>query len=138
MYVTRVYILERLFPLLIVMFTRLYQESAFDLPRLSKPLRPVWISPDSPTIPHFESNTIDFYPVICLSASEHVESGVERRNGYSYVQGSGDDHESWSKVRYEEQIISPSELLTSRSCADSLCPAHCRVSHLRCSGDIGT
>ena len=39
-----------------------------------------------------------FYPVICLSASQMVESGVERRKGFLYVQGSADDHEMWAKV----------------------------------------
>ncbi|KAG8877569.1 hypothetical protein FRB97_003321 [Tulasnella sp. 331] len=73
-----------------------YVESVFDLPQLSRPLRPVWISTASTIIPQFEDD-LDFYPVICLSASEHVENGVERHNGYCYVQGSGDDHESWSK-----------------------------------------
>ncbi|KAG8862611.1 hypothetical protein FRB96_001170 [Tulasnella sp. 330] len=71
-------------------------ESVFDLPQLSRPLRPVWISTASTIIPQFEDD-LDFHPVICLSASEHVENGVERHNGYCYVQGSGDDHESWSK-----------------------------------------
>lgn len=44
-----------------------------------------------------------FYPVICLSASKMVTDssggeGMERRNGFLYIQGSADDHEMWSMV----------------------------------------
>lgn len=41
----------------------------------------------------------EFIPIICVSASQQVHDGVERRFGYVYVQGSGDDHEMWSDVR---------------------------------------
>ncbi|KAI9362906.1 tRNA A64-2'-O-ribosylphosphate transferase [Zopfochytrium polystomum] len=34
---------------------------------------------------------------IPICASEAVPEGLERRSGYSYVQGSADDHEMWSK-----------------------------------------
>ncbi|KAI0343279.1 initiator tRNA phosphoribosyl transferase [Trametopsis cervina] len=75
------------------------QHSAYELPNLSRPLRPLWITPASsswPRIPPPEDRT--FYPIICVSASKQVQEGVERRsNGYSYVQGSGDDHELWSQ-----------------------------------------
>jgi tRNA A64-2'-O-ribosylphosphate transferase len=47
-----------------------------------------------------------FYPVICLSASKMVESGVERRKGFLYVQGSADDHEMWAKVIITLQLYS--------------------------------
>ena len=43
---------------------------------------------------------MDFYPVVCVSASRHVRDGLERRTmGFAYVQGSGDDHELWGMVR---------------------------------------
>ncbi|KAG9008895.1 hypothetical protein FRB93_005945 [Tulasnella sp. JGI-2019a] len=77
-------------------WTSKLSDSTFEIPRLLKPLRPIWISPATPALPQLKDD-LDFYPVICLSASEHVENGIERRNGYSYVQGSGDDHESWSQ-----------------------------------------
>lgn len=70
--------------------------STFDIPRLSKPLRPIWITPSVSILPPL-SGELEFFPIICLSASEHVPEGVERRYGYCYVQGSGDDHESWSR-----------------------------------------
>lgn len=65
------------------------------MPRLAKPLRPLWITPSSSTLPNL-TNDLDFFPIICLSASRQVEDGLERGNGYCYVQGSGDDHESWA------------------------------------------
>lgn len=35
--------------------------------------------------------------MICISASKVISDGLERRQaGYTYIQGSGDDHESWS------------------------------------------
>lgn len=39
------------------------------------------------------------YPVVCASASKLAEEadGMERANGFTYVQGSGDDHEQWSR-----------------------------------------
>lgn len=47
------------------------------------------------------SPDVDFFPVLCVSASKLVDDdngGIERRSGYTYVQGSGDDHELWSQV----------------------------------------
>ncbi|KAF9048646.1 tRNA A64-2'-O-ribosylphosphate transferase [Panaeolus papilionaceus] len=73
-------------------------DSSFDLPRLPCPLRPLWITPATSTFPNIPKN-IDpppFLPVICVSASKQIGQGIERRNsGYSYIQGSGDDHELW-------------------------------------------
>ncbi|PHH70142.1 hypothetical protein CDD80_6209 [Ophiocordyceps camponoti-rufipedis] len=60
--------------------------------KLSKPLRPLWIGPDSPLPgpgPIFE----DYTPVICCSASR-VEAEGERTAGY--VQGAADDAENWA------------------------------------------
>ncbi|KJA22941.1 hypothetical protein HYPSUDRAFT_66691 [Hypholoma sublateritium FD-334 SS-4] len=73
--------------------------SSFNLPLLPSPLRPVWITPSTSTFPTFspkESEPPKFFPVICVSASKQVRQGVERRTGgFSYIQGSGDDHELW-------------------------------------------
>jgi tRNA A64-2'-O-ribosylphosphate transferase len=59
----------------------------------------MWISPASQPST-INLTELDFFPVICVSASKLVEDagGVERRLGYTYVQGSGDDHELWSGV----------------------------------------
>lgn len=70
--------------------------SSFEIPNLSKPLRPIWVTPSVSTLPPL-TGELGFLPIICLSASENVIEGIERRHGYCYVQGSGDDHETWSR-----------------------------------------
>ncbi|KIM39735.1 hypothetical protein M413DRAFT_19543 [Hebeloma cylindrosporum] len=73
--------------------------SSFSLPSLPSPLRPIWITPANSMFPNLDTkqtNEDDFLPVICVSASKQIEQGVERRtSGFSYIQGSGDDHELW-------------------------------------------
>lgn len=65
---------------------------------MSKPLRPIWISPAT-TLHGVNISGLDFHPVFCLSASKLIKGdGIERRLGYVYIQGSGDDHEMWSKA----------------------------------------
>ncbi|KAF4614241.1 hypothetical protein D9613_007737 [Agrocybe pediades] len=75
--------------------------SSFHLPRLPFPLRPLWITPATsafPGLPDPQDGKDCFLPVICISASKQIDQGVERRlSGFSYVQGSGDDHELWGK-----------------------------------------
>lgn len=71
--------------------------SFYEIPELQHPLRPVWITPATSTYPDLSSNALSFYPVVCLSASKQVTDGLERRTaGFTYIQGSGDDHELWS------------------------------------------
>ncbi|KZS87757.1 initiator tRNA phosphoribosyl transferase [Sistotremastrum niveocremeum HHB9708] len=71
--------------------------SFYDLPRLLKPLRPIWITPETTRLPVIDSDG-PFYPVICISASRVMEAGTNlREGGFTYVQGAGDDHETWSK-----------------------------------------
>ncbi|KAH7333932.1 initiator tRNA phosphoribosyl transferase-domain-containing protein [Rhizoctonia solani] len=78
-------------------WAELLNSSEYKLPPLTKPLRPFWISPDSsnPRPPVVNEST-PFYAVVCLSASQRVQDGADRRLGFTYVQGSGDDHEMWS------------------------------------------
>ncbi|GJE90947.1 initiator tRNA phosphoribosyl transferase [Phanerochaete sordida] len=73
--------------------------SSYDLPNLTRPLRPFWITPSTSSYPHIPpTSDRTFYPVICVSASKHIEEGLERRSkGFSYIQGSGDDHELWGQ-----------------------------------------
>lgn len=81
----------------------LAQKSAYDLSSLlmlERPLRPFFVSPASTlTAPQSAASFTSTYPVICCSASKLAEEadGMERARGFSYVQGSGDDHEAWSK-----------------------------------------
>jgi tRNA A64-2'-O-ribosylphosphate transferase len=73
---------------------------------LEKPLRPIWYTPQSyqaleESPPDFSDAL--FCPVICLSASEAIETGYEMRAGYLYVQGSADDQEAWALVHSKLQ-----------------------------------
>lgn len=77
------------------------QNSAYTLPDLVLPLRPLWITPATTAFPQLPSNSDarSFIPVICVSASKQIHDGLERRSGgFVYVQGSGDDHELWGMV----------------------------------------
>ncbi|GJN92240.1 hypothetical protein Rhopal_005270-T1 [Rhodotorula paludigena] len=76
--------------------------SAYDLSALKaldRPLRPFFVSPASTLTPSPASSFPTCYAVICASASKLAEEadGLERALGFTYVQGSGDDHEAWSK-----------------------------------------
>ncbi|PMD43469.1 tRNA a64-2'-o-ribosylphosphate transferas-like protein [Hyaloscypha variabilis F] len=58
-----------------------------------KPLRPIWVTPESnvtPTSSIFE----DFHPVICCTVSRRVAGGENSEGGY--IQGAGDDTENWA------------------------------------------
>jgi len=80
------------------------QESTFVFDTLKRPLRPIWVTPAS----HIPSLTnTAYYPVVCVCASRVVEHGLERRMAsvFTYVQGAGDDHETWSHVSHPELLI---------------------------------
>ncbi|KZV88964.1 initiator tRNA phosphoribosyl transferase [Exidia glandulosa HHB12029] len=80
-------------------FARTLLDSQYTLPALAKPLRPFWITPSTSVLPLVGNvaDELDFYPVLCVSASKAVPNseGMEREAGWVYVQGSGDDHELW-------------------------------------------
>jgi hypothetical protein len=97
----------------ILIFQWIQQESSYPIQKLTepilKPLRTFFISPSSPSASFtfaqevHREEALPYYPVICLSASRFVQEtdGVDhlnREEGWSYVQGSGDDHEAWSQV----------------------------------------
>ncbi|KAM0332973.1 hypothetical protein ACHAQA_001629 [Verticillium albo-atrum] len=71
-----------------------------DLPplraHLRKPLRPLWITPDTPLAPTTGPVFDDAHPVICCTASRRVAGGSLREGGFVYVQGAGDDTENWA------------------------------------------
>ncbi|GAA6056027.1 hypothetical protein JCM3770_002148 [Rhodotorula araucariae] len=76
--------------------------SAYDLSTLKaldRPLRPFFVSPASTLSDSPASAFTACYPVVCASASKLADEadGLERALGFTYVQGSGDDHEAWSK-----------------------------------------
>lgn len=66
------------------------------LRNLNKPLRPLWVTPDSILVEQ-DWSELDFIPIVCLTASESVQNGMDSRVGYVYVPGSADDHELWSQ-----------------------------------------
>lgn len=73
--------------------------------KISKPLRPFWVTPDS-DLSAFEGPVIfeDYHPIVCCTASLRVAGGElttmgsSARDGgsYVYVQGAGDDTENWA------------------------------------------
>jgi tRNA A64-2'-O-ribosylphosphate transferase len=76
--------------------------------KVSKPLRPFWITPDSDLRTFLDQDSAsifeDFHPVVCCTASLRVAGGElttmgsSARDGgsYVYVQGAGDDTENWA------------------------------------------
>jgi tRNA A64-2'-O-ribosylphosphate transferase len=60
---------------------------------LRKPLRPIWVTPESNLIPT-SSIFKDFHPIICCTVSRRV-AGAEVSEG-GYIQGAGDDTENWA------------------------------------------
>lgn len=60
---------------------------------ISKPLRPMWVTPDS----HIATTTTifeDYHPIICCTVSRRVAGGELSEGGY--IQGAGDDTENWA------------------------------------------
>ncbi|KZT05396.1 initiator tRNA phosphoribosyl transferase [Laetiporus sulphureus 93-53] len=72
-------------------------DSAYILADLLQPLRPVWVTPSTSVLPDLSpGRNLPFYPIVCVSASQQIHEGLQRRShGFAYIQGSGDDHESW-------------------------------------------
>ncbi|ORZ11583.1 tRNA A64-2'-O-ribosylphosphate transferase [Absidia repens] len=64
---------------------------------IKRPLRPFWLTPQS-NLDHAIQCDDEYYPVLCVSASEYIQNGgcQARPAGYMYVQGSADDEEAWS------------------------------------------
>lgn len=75
-------------------------------PRL---LRPIWIYPGSSllrtNVDLFTGEKVmtskwtapeDIIPLILCTVSYQCQDGVDKRNGFTYVQGAADDHELWS------------------------------------------
>ncbi|KAI0875510.1 initiator tRNA phosphoribosyl transferase [Hypoxylon argillaceum] len=61
---------------------------------VSKPLRPVWVTPDSPLAPRAGAIFDDAHPVVCCTSSRRVPGGEMSEGGY--IQGAGDDTENWA------------------------------------------
>jgi tRNA A64-2'-O-ribosylphosphate transferase len=79
---------------------------------LRKPLRPIWVTPESNLI---QTSSIfeDFHPIICCTVSRRV-AGAEVSEG-GYIQGAGDDTENWAHGLSPPIFWSNREILISTS-----------------------
>ncbi|KAF2205176.1 hypothetical protein GQ43DRAFT_437295 [Delitschia confertaspora ATCC 74209] len=75
-------------------FKDTYTSPLNDLRRkIRKPLRPLWVTPES-SVPLSPPSFPDFHPVVLCTASRRVRGGEVSEGGY--IQGAADDHEAWS------------------------------------------
>lgn len=77
---------------------------------ISKPLRPVWITPDS-SLSKTKEIFDDFHPVICCTVSRRDLGG--ELSGGDYIQGAGDDTENWAHGLTPPIFWSNQEILLS-------------------------
>lgn len=61
--------------------------------KIQKPLRPMWVTPETEIL-RTEEMFADYHPVICCTVSRRVEGGEGSEGGY--IQGAGDDTENWA------------------------------------------
>ncbi|KAF6767132.1 Initiator tRNA phosphoribosyl transferase [Kalmanozyma brasiliensis GHG001] len=85
--------------------------SDLDVPRLGKPLKPIFVTPQTDLegiSTSMQADLRDFTPIVLVSASHFVSDsanlgrdesvGIEgSKGGFVYVQGAGDDHENWAR-----------------------------------------
>jgi tRNA A64-2'-O-ribosylphosphate transferase len=81
--------------------------------KVSKPLRPFWVTVES-QLPATPQTYEDFYPIVLCTASRRVKGGEVSEGGY--IQGAGDDAEGWSHGltpglfwQYEDELLATSE-----------------------------
>ena len=93
------------------------QELGLDLSSLrsvlKKPLRPSWVTPDS-TCTRQPIFSVTYHTIICCTASRRVFGAEMTEDGY--IQGAGDDSESWSHGltptlfwRHQDQLLTTVE-----------------------------
>ncbi|KAF7957994.1 hypothetical protein EAE96_003561 [Botrytis aclada] len=61
--------------------------------KIHKPIRPIWVTPES-QISETSEVFADFHPVVCCTVSRRVSGGETSEGGY--IQGAGDDTENWA------------------------------------------
>ncbi|PHH63401.1 hypothetical protein CDD81_6002 [Ophiocordyceps australis] len=75
------------------------------LPVLSKPLRPIWITPQDDALLYHHQATHgssvpllldDYRPIVCCTASRMVRPGGAEAEQLGYIQGAADDTENWA------------------------------------------
>jgi len=77
---------------------------------LDKPLRPVFVTPESD---RDLSLSNEYYNVILLTASSLVSCGHKRIQGFVYIQGAADDEEAWAHGLTSSQFWDDHEKLLS-------------------------
>ncbi|SPO21939.1 related to RIT1 - initiator tRNA phosphoribosyl-transferase [Ustilago trichophora] len=104
-------------------------DSDLPVPKLEKPLRPVFVTPQTDLfcLPDSlkDSSEREYTPIVLVSASKFVldsadlssastnsETPQRKDEGYVYVQGAGDDHENWARGltpdvfwKYQAQLL---------------------------------
>lgn len=60
---------------------------------LKKPLRPSWVTPDD-CLSKRDARSTGYHSIVCCTASHRVGGTENSENGY--IQGAGDDSETWS------------------------------------------
>ena len=67
--------------------------------QLTKPLRPLWLTPDSLMFVNMMPDFADcpFHPVVCVSASQPPGHRHRSPAGFEYMQGCADDEETWAR-----------------------------------------
>ncbi|KAJ3341108.1 hypothetical protein HDU83_006788, partial [Entophlyctis luteolus] len=99
--------IEQRIPEFAAQLLNLHRSGAMDLNlverKLRKPLRPLWISPDTRyfarvfDLHDLAGEELPFYPIVCVSASA-MKGTTDVRGDFVYVQGAADDHELWGMV----------------------------------------
>jgi tRNA A64-2'-O-ribosylphosphate transferase len=87
------------------------------LKQLKKPLRPIWISRGDNFLKAMFQEELEFYPIVCVMASS---SAIQRGNGFDYIQGAGDDEETWSRGLTASQFHRHKNTLMACSTPDAL------------------
>ena len=85
-------------------FVETLLDSDLEVPRLGKPLRPVFVTPqtDVDTV-QARVGQAEFTPIVLVSASRFVSDSAglyphaTSHRDFIYVQGAGDDHENWAR-----------------------------------------
>lgn len=81
-------------------------ESDLEVPKLSKPLKPLFVTPqtkfDTLPVGLQDARVLEYVPMLLVSASQFVADSAKldapQWNGaLVYVQGAGDDHENWAR-----------------------------------------
>lgn len=77
---------------------------------ISKPLRPIWVTPDS-SLSETETVFGSSHPLILCTVSRRIEGG--ELSGGDYIQGAGDDTENWAHRLTPSVFWSNHEVLLS-------------------------